>query len=113
MSLSKIDQIYLYTYIKHQDNETSDSVSAKKILDDNCVQYVWLNYADDSQHPSVFSALNTWTFIDGMHVFEEFPFIHYREVHDDLPEGTWPLVSLLGLQAIEDSNIVELFNLGI
>jgi hypothetical protein len=112
MSLSKIDQVYLYTYITHQENEESDSVSAKKFLDDNAVQYEWLNYANEEQHPSVFNALNTWIFSDGMHKFEEFPFIHYREVHDDLPEGKWPLVSLIGLQAIKDSNIVELFNLG-
>lgn len=113
MAITKIDSIYLYTDLTWAEDEVSDSVEARKYLDDNGVEYIHLNYADPTQHEAALSPLRTWLFTDGLHEeINEFPLVIYSEVHDDIPSALYPKVLLYGLDAIKDSNITDLYQLG-
>ena len=132
MAFTKIDALYLNTYItyvevpttvtlpdgtevqtkKWAEDETSDSYKAKAHLDSLGIKYNWLNYADPAQHVEVFPPLNTWVFEDGLHTFNEFPFLFYTKCDDALPLEQWPKAVIMGLQDILSSNIAELYALG-
>ena len=94
-----IAKIYLYTGLTPTGG--NDSALARQWLDDNNIEYTNLWYGDSAQHQSVFDALNTW----GIGEFNDFPFIVYDERHDDF---TTVKQSLIGLDAITNSNLVEL-----
>ena len=132
MAFTKIDALYLSTYItyvqvpttvtlpdgtevegkKWVEDETSDSYKAKAHLDGLGIKYNWLNYADPAQHVEVFPPLNNWVFEDGLHTFNEFPFLFYTKCDDALPLEQWPKAVIMGLQDILSSNIAELYALG-
>lgn len=132
MAFTKIDALYLNTYItyvevpttvtlpdgtevqtkKWAEDETSDSYKAKAHLDSLGIKYNWLNYADPAQHVEVFPPLNNWVFEDGLHTFNEFPFLFYTKCDDALPLEQWPKAVIMGLQDILSSNIAELYALG-
>ena len=113
MAITKIDSIYLYTNLTWAEGETSDSVEARKYLDDNGVQYIHLNYADPAQHEAALAPLRTWMFSDGLHTeITDFPFIIYSEVHDDMDSSMYPKVLIYGLDAIKQSNLTDLYQLG-
>ena len=132
MAFTKIDALYLSTYItyvevpttvtlpdgtevqtkKWAEDETSDSYKAKAHLDSLGIKYNWLNYADPAQHVEVFPPLNNWMFEDGLHTFNEFPFLFYTKCDDALPLEQWPRAVIMGLQDILSSNIAELYALG-
>lgn len=115
MSMTKIDAIYLYTDFQWDSNEVTESTEAKKFLDDNGIQYTLLNYAIKEDHENCLAPLRSWAFSNiegGTHSFEKFPFVIYTEVHDDLPIDQMPRVLLFGIDAIKESNIVELYQLG-
>ena len=107
MSIIKIEKIYLYT------DQTDDSANALSWFAENEItDFVNLNYPDPTTHQNCFNPLNTWTFADGLHTFTAFPFVHYTEVHDDLPEYNMPVVLLKDLSSITSSNLAELYKLG-
>jgi len=132
MAFTKIDALYLSTHItyvevpttvtlpdgtkvegkKWVEDETSDSYKAKAHLDSLGIKYNWLNYADPEQHVEVFPPLNNWVFEDGLHTFNEFPFLFYTKCDDALPLEQWPRAVIMGLQNILASNIAELYALG-
>ena len=132
MALTKIDAIYLSTCItyvqvptmvvapdgaevaamKWVEDPTSDSYKAKAYLDSLGIKYNWLNYADPAQHVEVFPPLNDWIFEDGQHTFNAFPFLIFTKCDDVLPLDQWPRAVIMGLQAIQSSNIAELYALG-
>jgi hypothetical protein len=113
MAITKIDSIYLYTNLTWAEDEVSDSVEAKKYLEDNGVQFIHLNYADPVQHEAALAPLRTWLFADGQHEeITEFPLVIYSEVHDDLETAFYPKVLLYGLDAIKDSTLTDLYQLG-
>jgi len=93
-------------------DQSSDSYKAKALLDSFGITYNWLNYADPAQHVEVFPNLNTWVFEDGQHTFNSFPFLIYTKCDDELPLDKWPKVVLMGLQAIEASDIAALYAIG-
>lgn len=114
MAITKIDSIYLYTDLTWAEGEVSDSTKAQKYLDDNGIQYIHLNYADPTQHEAALAPLRTWLFSDGL-LHEEikaFPLVIYTECHDDMESAMYPKVLLYGLDAIKDSNITDLYELG-
>jgi hypothetical protein len=94
-----IANIYLYTGLTPTGG--NDSAIAQKWLEDNNVQYSHLWYGDPAQHASVFESLNTWEIGE----FNDFPFVIYDERHDDY---TVVKQALIGLDAITNSNLVEL-----
>jgi hypothetical protein len=132
MAIYKIDAICLNTFITYptrdriitlesgeqstvtesfEDTE-SDSAKAKAFLDSQGIEYNWLNYADPAQHVEVFPPLNTWSFEDGMHLFNEFPFLFFTKCDDELPLDQWPRCVIQGYEAIKNSNIAQLYALG-
>lgn len=98
--LLKIANIYLYA------TNDSDSEAAKKWLDDNEIEYTYLRYADESQHPYVFHALNSWFNTE----LNSFPIVVFDEIHDDRPSYK---SYIAGLEAIEQSTLAELYQLGL
>lgn len=98
-----IKDVYLYTGL----TETGGNDCAKAInwLNANNVTFKHLLYGDIAQHDALFEALNTW----GIGVFSDFPFVIYDEVHDDYSVVKQ---ALIGLDAIESSNLAELTELG-
>ena len=95
----RIENIYLYTGLTPTGG--NDSASAVQWLDENKIPYENLWYGDPAQHSEVFSALNTWN----IGTFSDFPFIIYDEIEDT---ATMTRQALIGLDAIKNSNLVEL-----
>jgi hypothetical protein len=132
MALTKIDGISLSTAITYVEqpkivtqpdgtqievkewveDQSSDSYKAKAFLDGLGIRYTWLNYADPAQHVEVFPPLNSWVFEDGMHTFNEFPFLIFTKCDDTLPLDQWPKAVIMGLQNLQSSNIAELYAMG-
>lgn len=98
--LLKIANIYLYA------STNSDSEAAKEWLDANEIPYTYLRYADEGQHSYVFHALNSWfnTKLDS------FPIVVFDEIHDDRPSFK---SYIAGLEALEQSTLAELYQLGL
>lgn len=94
-----IANIYLYTGLTPTGG--NDSALAEKWLKDNNIEFNHLWYGDPAQHASVFESLNTW----GIGEFNDFPFVVYDERHDDY---TTVKQALIGLEAIQNSNLAEL-----
>ena len=132
MAIVKIEQIYLYTDQAPKPRPTTpppeggevveaeapvpdDSDSAKAIAwfaEQGITDYVNLNYSDPSVSAKCFEPLNSWTFIGKTEDIAAFPFVYYTEVHDDLPANSMPVVLLYGLDAIKNSNLSDLYQLG-
>ena len=112
MAITKIEQIYLYTD-QVPDAENTDSTKAIAwFAEQGITDFVNLNYADASVHQDCFTPLNTWSFIGKTEDIAAFPFVYYTEVHDDLPANSMPMVLLYGLDAIKNSNLSDLCQLG-
>jgi hypothetical protein len=94
-----IANIYLYTGLTPTGGNDSDV--AEKWLKDNNIEFIHLWYGDPAQHTSVFESLNTWNIGE----FTDFPFVIYDERHDDYSTVKQ---ALIGLDAITNSNLVEL-----
>lgn len=94
-----ITNIYLYTGLTVSGG--NNSAAAYQWLQDNDIDFIHLSYNDSSQYASVFEALNTWDIGE----FSDFPFVIYDEKHDDY---TTVKQALIGLEAITNSNLVEL-----
>lgn len=92
-------------YIGLTPTGSNDSVLAHMWLDEQNVPYRFMWYGDRNQHADLFAALNTWN----IGTFSDFPFIIYDEKHDDF---TTTKQCLIGLDAIRNSNLVELLALG-
>lgn len=102
----KIRKIYLYAGKTEQGE--AHSALAKEWLDNNAVPYQYLWYGDPAQHSEVFSALATWRFGFPVEI-TDFPFVIYNEIHDN---GDIITQCLYGLDAIVNSNLKELVELG-
>jgi hypothetical protein len=119
MAIIKIEQIYLYTDQVY-DKETgalgpADSDSTKAIAwfaEQGITDYVNLNYSNSESHADCLTPLNSWAFIGKTEDITAFPFAYYTEVHDDLPVNNMPTVLLYGLDAIQNSNLSDLYQLG-
>lgn len=94
-----IKDIYLYTGLTPTGGD--NSAVALEWMRDNNIDFTHLWYGDPVQHESVFSALNSWNIGE----FSDFPFVVYDEKHDDY---TTVRQALIGLDAITNSNLVEL-----
>lgn len=94
-----IKDIYLYTGLTPTGG--NDSALALQWMNENNIPYNHLWYGDPEQHPVVFESLNTWN----IGTFSDFPFVIYSEV-DDKYDVTKH--ALIGLDAIKNSNLVEL-----
>lgn len=97
-----IKNIYLYTGLTPTGG--NDSATAKAWLDGLSIEYQNLWYGDAAQHQDVFDAINTW----GVGTVSDFPFVIYDELHDDYTSVTQ---ALIGLDAILESNLAELYAL--
>jgi hypothetical protein len=97
--IKEIKDIYIYTGLTPAGE--SDSATAVEWLDSNNITYINLWYGDESQHKSVFDAINTWNVGE----VSDFPFVIYDEIDD---EGLSTRRGLIGLDAILNSNLVEL-----
>ena len=95
----------IYFYMGLTPTGSNDSVLAQMWLDEQAIPYQFMWYADQAQHADVFAALNTW----GIGTFSDFPFVIYDEKHDDF---TTTKQALIGLDAIRNSNLVQLHALG-
>lgn len=100
--LVSIVNIYLYTGLS---STGADSAAALAWMQDNNIPHTHLHYGDPAQHQELLAAVSTWTF-GGVNVsITEFPFVIYEERHDDYSTVHQ---CLLGLDAIKNSNLVEL-----
>ena len=99
--LIKIIHVHLYTA-----NTSEEACNqAKQWLDDNGVEYTHLHYGDESQHPDVLNALNSWFGTS----FTQFPIVVYDEIYDDQPSQR---AFIYGTTALTRSNLAELYQLG-
>ena len=142
MAIVKIEQIYLYTDqavtppwpldengnpVPPRDAEgniaidppstiiSDDSDSAKAVAwfaEQGITDFTHLNYGNPEGHEDCFAPLNTWPFLGKTEDIAAFPFVYYTEVHDDLPANNMPMVLLYGLDAIQNSNLSDLCQLG-
>lgn len=130
MAITKIEQIYLHTDmtfesvpVQREDgsmavelqctNPDSDSAKALTWFKENGItDFANLNYGDPATHADCLGPLNTWNFVGKSQEIQQFPFVYYTEVHDDLPVSHMPVVLLYGLDEIVNSNLVELYQLG-
>jgi hypothetical protein len=119
MAITKIEQIYLYTdQVFDSEARTfgpADGDSAKALAwfaEQGITDFTNLNYGDASVHADCFAPLNSWYFIGKTEDIAAFPFVYYTEVHDDLPANSMPMVLLYGLDAIKNSNLSDLCQLG-
>jgi hypothetical protein len=134
MAIVKIEQIHLYTdqvFIAQPESQPPEAVepitvnasvvadidsdSAKAIAwfaEQGITDFTHLNYGDPAAHADCFAPLNTWPFLGKTEDIAAFPFVYYTEVHDDLPANNMPMVLLYGLDAIQNSNLSDLCQLG-
>jgi len=94
---------------------------AQKFFEENDVPVVLMNYhGSEAILEAALEPLRTWRFANkvtdtnkyGTFDFQEFPFLIYTEVHDDLSPSQYPKIVLYGYDEIVDSNILELYQLG-
>jgi hypothetical protein len=132
MAIIKIEQIHLYTdqapkpqpaasspegsdAVEAEAPVPDDSDSAKAIAwfaEQGITDFTHLNYGNPEGHEDCFAPLNTWPFLGKTEDIAAFPFVYYTEVHDDLPANNMPVVLLYGLDAIQNSNLSDLCQLG-
>ena len=112
MAIQKIDSIYLYTGMTWAPDETGSSVEARDHMDSLGIPYMHMNYADPEQHEAALSPLRDWAMVGMPDSLDEFPFVVYTEVHDDIDTEFQPKVIIYGLDAIKQSNIATLYKLG-
>ena len=112
MPLSRIDEIYIYTYPSKDQLETYTLYNQ---LDNLGIPYNKLEYNDPSQHPVLFDALNTWWQEDENRVKQEpiteFPFVVYTEVHSGRPVSYLPRKYIVGASNII-AQLPDLYKLG-
>jgi hypothetical protein len=81
MAILKIDQIFLYTGLCAKGD---DCWQAYQFLKEQGVDFSSLHYGDPIQHQEVHASMSTWVWHDGStRTFQEFPYIHWREVDSD------------------------------
>jgi hypothetical protein len=97
--ITRIENIYIYTGLTPTGG--NDSATAVEWLDSNNIAYTNLWYGDKEQHQEVLGAINTWNVGE----VSDFPFVIYDEIDD---EGLSTRRGLIGLDAILNSNLVEL-----
>jgi hypothetical protein len=119
--LVRIDDIHLYTNIDWASGDLQVSHMAQKFFEENDMPVILMNY---NGSPEILEAalepLRTWRFENkisetnkyGLFDLQEFPFLIYTEVHDDIPPSKFPRILLYGYDEIVDSNILELYKLG-
>ena len=102
MALVKIKDVCLYVGLTENGSEC---FKVKKLLVDNNIPFKFLSYNDVSQHPSVFSALNTWRWNeDGeTKTFNDFPIVHWKEVDDD---AEYVLKCITSSKELNDSSLL-------
>lgn len=82
----------------------NDSALAQQWFKEEGIECTVLWYGDPAQHQAVFDAVNSW----GIGTVADFPFVTYEEKHDDY---TTVRLALIGLDAIKNSNLPELYAL--
>ena len=95
MAIVKIHEIVLYTTNAMNERECFDAVAW---MDHNNIQYRRLHYNADHPTNEVTDALNTWW--PGKTV-SYWPFVVYREQHDDRPLTDMPASFIEGLENIK------------
>lgn len=118
MSIIKIDDIYLYTSIFYDADESPEnynqtytdqhqnSKTALGWMKFNEFKFVHLNYGEVSQHADALQPLNSW--FNNTVAIDAFPFVIYDEI-DDKFRRTKRIV--YGLDEIVTSNLVALYKL--
>jgi hypothetical protein len=117
MAVDKIDGIYLYSnidWLDYDNPKNADCKEVKKFLEDNNIDFIFLNYADPIQHEEALKPLRGWDFKDGKYNFtvNSFPFLMYTEIDYNTSMYHWKKVLLVGKDAILNSNLLELSKLG-
>lgn len=84
MSVSRIDDIYLYTGLT--ETGAAECAKIKNWLTTNNVKYTLLNYNDEAQFSEVFAALNSWWKDSNI---SDFPVVVYTLMDLDKSPGEW------------------------
>lgn len=113
MAVSKIDEVFVYTYPAGNPLETQELYA---FLDHSGIPYSKLEYNDSAQHQEVFNALNTWWQVDldtgiTQTPVSNFPFVVYTEIHSDKTVSYLPRKYLLGKDEII-AKLPDLYKLG-
>jgi hypothetical protein len=100
----KIKDIHLCTGL-HEDN--NGNRRAYDLLKNNDIKFIHLAYWDPSQHADLFASFKTWHDAGNPEV-TEFPIVYYTkiDINYDMKK-----VFLIGIDAILNSNIVQLSKL--
>ena len=106
MALVRLSDIRFYTGLTETAHQQWEM---KKWLVDNNVNYILMNYADDSQHEDVFLSLNNWN-KDLDIAISNFPVLTYIEVHDDLEVYQFPVKCFTDLETLKNSSFLEDYN---
>lgn len=101
MAIIKIEEIFLYA--SESTTNSAENIQANAFMDHSGIEYTRLWYNDPSQHEAVLSAVNSWFTAPNSNLppVTKFPFLHYTEVHDDIPARSSPLKYLEGIDAIK------------
>lgn len=112
MSLSRIEEIYLYVCSKTQ---LQDTFELYAWFDHSGIPYVKMDYSDPATHADCLRPLNTWWQPDENGVTQppltDFPFVIYTEVHSDKPVSYLPRKYIAGKDNII-AQMPDLYKLG-
>lgn len=82
----KITEVNLYAAMISEEGAVA-CIRTKKFLEANNIQYAHYVYSDEAQIPPLFEALGTWTFGPEFRQVSfsssSFPFVTWKEFHDD------------------------------
>lgn len=92
-NLVKINEVLLYT-------GPSSRTELKQALEEVAIKYTQMHYADESVHPEVIRALNTWTWgLDQKSKkFDKFPIITWKEYYDDWKTALYNITDIAELK---------------
>ena len=103
----KNEDFYLYTGLCLDNGDCFNALTHLRGLQVDGFQFIHLHYGDPSQHESVLNNLKTWgPDLDDL----AFPFVHYTEVNDVTDSQYKNVVFVKGLQNIQNTDWVSLYN---
>lgn len=106
MAIKKIEEVYLY--VSEVVENSAENIQALAFMDHSNIPFIRMMYNDASAHPEALGALNSW-WKDRLPPLENFPFITYVEVHDDIPARLSPVQYLQGIDNIK--KIVDIYSI--
>lgn len=109
MALQKIEEVYFY--FSDSFGSAAENIRAAAIMENSNVPFQKFYYNSLTNTEELFNNLNSWwTKPDGTGLPElnQFPFLTYVEVHDDIPARMSPVKYVQGADEIQ--NFITFYN---